>query len=103
MTTPSQNLSLRYYPDPVLKTVCSECNWEKHERNRVGHEMLEIMYANHGYGLSAPQVGITSNFFVMRDPDRPTGQPGLIFANPEITDLSNKKVKLQRDACLCLA
>src|SRR5271165_2421229 len=98
---PSLNLSLRYYPDPVLKTVCSDCNWDLDERRRIGHEMLEIMFAHHGYGLSAPQVGLTSNFFVMRDPDKPNGAPGLVFANPEITDLSNKKVTAP-EGCLSL-
>ena len=98
---PSLNLNLRYYPDPVLKTVCSDCNWDLKERLATGREMIEIMHSHHGYGLSAPQVGLTSNFFVMRDPDRLDNISGLVFANPEITDLSNKKISLP-EGCLSL-
>lgn len=94
-------LTLRYWPDPNLRVECNECNWDQDERRRTGNEMLEIMYAHHGYGLSAPQVGITSNFFVMRDPQKKDGRPGLIFANPEIVELGNKRVK-DFEGCLSL-
>lgn len=79
MTTSLNALSLRYWPDPVLRIKCEESPIP------VGavEEMIRIMRENNGYGLSAPQAGLTCRLFVMRDPKDPN--KSLIFANPIIT------------------
>lgn len=98
-TTYTTALQLKYWPDKVLRTKCIECIWTEEERKRIGNEMLEIMFAYNGYGLSAPQVGLTKRIFVMRDPHAES--KGLIFTNAKIITLSEEKNK-QWEGCLSL-
>ena len=103
-------LSLKYWPDPMLKKECDDCSHTPAERIEIGEQMIEIMYAYNGYGLSAPQVGLNCRIFVMRTPemaDRPTHlsikeeRKGLIFVNPVITKLGSHWVK-ESEGCLSL-
>lgn len=80
---PSSNLSLKFWPNPILRIKCEEAPIEA----GIGEEMIELMMLHRGVGLSAPQVGLTSRIFVMRDPDN--NEAGLVFANPEIVDHSS--------------
>lgn len=88
---------LKFYPDKILRTPCKICTNDYKERLRIGNEMLEIMFASDGYGLSANQVGLTEKIFVMKDPEDETN--GLIFCNPYIQVHSPEKETLD-EACL---
>lgn len=92
-------LKLKYYPDDCLTRVCDPCTYTWDEQLIIGNEMLAIMFANNGYGLAAPQVGLNTRLFVMRDEQNP-GQ-GFIFGNPLIIDSSGIGVKAE-EACLSL-
>lgn len=92
-------ISLKYYPDPSLRTECKECTWPLEERTRVGNEMLKIMYDNNGYGLAASQVGLDQRLFVMRYPD--DIDKGLIVSNPKI-EIWGKDYDKQWEGCLSL-
>jgi peptide deformylase len=105
-----KDLQLRYWPDPCLRKECDECSHTPAERIEIGEQMIEIMYAYNGYGLSAPQVGLNCRIFVMRTPemaDRPTHlsipseRKGLIFVNPIILDRSSRMVE-DWEGCLSL-
>jgi peptide deformylase len=91
---PSQNLSLKYWPDSILRTVCSGSDTTDF---LAGEEMIKLMIEKHGMGLAAPQVGLTSRLFVMRDPD--DNNKGLIFVNPVITEHSKDTYK-DNEGCL---
>ena len=103
-------LSLKYWPDPCLKKECNECSHTPAERIEIGEQMIEIMYAYNGYGLSAPQVGLDCRIFVMRTPemaDRPSHltiqseRKGLIFVNPVILERGTRTAKAW-EGCLSL-
>lgn len=105
-----KDLQLRYWPDPCLRKECDECSHTPAERIEIGEQMIQIMYAYNGYGLSAPQVGLNCRIFVIRTPemaDRPTHlsipseRKGLIFVNPVILDRSNRMVE-DWEGCLSL-
>ena len=83
--------------DPVLITKTSEV-----ERDKVNEiiklcidEMIPLMKENHGAGLAAPQVGISSSFFVSSNDSDP------IFINPEIVKYSKEKM-LRLEGCLSI-
>lgn len=57
-------LSLRLYPDSVLRSICHAVETFGSWLSDVVDEMLGLMRIHHGIGLAAPQVGITQRFFV---------------------------------------
>jgi peptide deformylase len=56
------------------------------DRQKLVEEMFEIMTANNGIGLAAPQVGISARFFVMAS----TQYGNLVCYNPEIAEQSEE-------------
>lgn len=76
------NLTLKHWPDPILRRVCEQTAVEA----GTEEQMIALMLKHNGVGLSAPQVGLTSRVFVMRDPNTPG--KGLAFVNPWILDHS---------------
>ena len=57
-------LSLKIYPDPVLRQVCEPVEGFNGEIRDLIDEMHNLMRACHGVGLAAPQVGILKRLFV---------------------------------------
>ena len=57
-------LSLRLYPDSVLRQVCEPVEQFDRWLADVLDEMLVLMRANSGIGLAGPQVGIAQRLFV---------------------------------------
>lgn len=79
-----ENLTIIHWPDPRLKKR-SEPVVRFDERLRLlTSKMLELMHAQKGVGLAAPQVGLSLRLFVMN----PTGQPqdDRIYINPSLTE-----------------
>lgn len=48
---------IRTYPDPVLKTTAKPVEAINQDVKDLAQEMADLMYANQGIGLAAPQVG----------------------------------------------
>lgn len=97
---PHLDLKLRYWPDEVLKYPCDEWEWEtKEEVEAIGNQMIAIMFAANGYGLSGNQIGFTQRIFVMRDPE--SEGKGLIFVNPEMIDYGHH-TNTDYEGCLSL-
>lgn len=66
--------------DLILKTPCEPWDWALNPKpETVSIEMLKVMFANGGIGLSAPQVGINKRIFVMG-----TNEKSFVCINPEI-------------------
>lgn len=92
----SNSLSLKYWPNPILRTVCTEM-LDTSQADAIGQRMIQIMFENNGLGLSAPQVGLTERIFVMRDPDN--HKKGLVFTNPVIVSNGNQEDRAE-EGCL---
>ena len=94
-------LKIVHYPEPVLLTVGKPV--EDHEFGPALEETIEQMFVTMrdagGVGLAAPQVGISSRFFVMDIPaaeDRVPVRQAII--NPEIISVEGEQ--LGEEGCL---
>ena len=65
-------LQMKLCGDVVLRTVCEPVDKITPELLSTMDEMVQMMRAQNGVGLAAPQVGILSRFLVMMDPDSET-------------------------------
>ena len=79
-------LELKYWPADVLRTKAVPVETFGTELRQLLEDMAETMYAEHGIGLAAPQVGISQRILVMDIPDdeRPATLRALV--NPEIVE-----------------
>jgi peptide deformylase len=89
------------YGDPVLETsaaMVTEFNTE--ELRKLVDDMFESMYAAHGVGLAAPQIGIAKRITVIdvtfnEDPDA-----RMVLINPEVIAREGKQTG--QEGCLSL-
>ncbi|MFP4114424.1 MAG: peptide deformylase [Spirochaetales bacterium] len=89
-------MEIQVYPAEILRRRASLVPDPSAVAIRA-REMIELMLANDGIGLAAPQVGIAERFFVLRLPrDRER-----VFVNPEITERSRRTVRSD-ESCLSL-
>ena len=72
-------LSLKIYPDSVLRHVCEPVERFDSELRDLVYEMLVLMRENNGIGLAAPQAGIRKRLFVCELESR-----SLCIVNPKI-------------------
>ena len=52
-------------PDPRLKLKCEAVSEVTDELRTLMDDMLDTMYDGAGFGLAAPQVGVTMRIFVV--------------------------------------
>lgn len=94
-------LQLRTYPNPILKQVAMTVDLShgvSQEIKDLAADMAETMYATHGVGLAAPQVGHSLRLVVL-DIDQDQRSSKLrVFINPEIISSSGKRSS--REGCL---
>jgi len=81
-----EDADLVYYPDPVLRKVCEPVAVVDDSIRALAKRMFEVMYANRGVGLAAPQVGVSLRVFVVNTTKSPEGEQVLI--NPEVLETS---------------
>lgn len=105
-------------PDPRLKTLSKPVDTFDDQLNILVDDMFETMYAAHGIGLAAIQVGIPLRVLVIdlqpEDEDaepepcdhdghhhhhQPTRREPRVFINPEILDPS-AETKTYQEGCL---
>ena len=98
-------LKLRIAPDPVLARVATPVAAITPAIQQLMDDMLETMYATHGVGLAAPQVGVSQRVIVLDvdfNPDDPHSQKNpLQLANPEVI-WASAETTLCREGCLSL-
>ncbi len=84
-----EDLSIIDYPDPRLLTTSKPVEAFDDSLGELTAKMFELMRANKGVGLAAPQVGINRRLFVMNA----TGEPAddLIVINPDLIDLEGSE------------
>lgn len=93
-------MQLILYPNDILTKACSTAERDITSLRKQGQEMFEIMYKHNGLGLSAPQVGLSNQVFVMDTTgvDSVNGYKGLVI-NPVIIKRSNLKREFE-EGCL---
>jgi len=89
-------LQMKLCGDPILRTECTPIEKIDDELLRTLDTMVDMMRAQSGVGLAAPQVGITKRFLVMMTPD---DEKIFKMINPRITSRSDKTVVME-EGCL---
>lgn len=94
--TPAQeSLSLRLYPDSVLRTKCEPVDRFDTWLADVYEEMLALMRYHDGIGLAGPQAGLKNRLFVAE-----LGGETLCLANPVMSIYGGRN--RMEEGCLSL-
>ena len=94
----SDELEVLLYGHPTLRTKCTPVETFDDELRAFVRRMEKTMFAEHGIGLAAPQVGDTRRVFLAED--QRDGLPKVIaLVNPEITFQSSERDKFS-EGCL---
>ena len=72
------------FGDPVLETVAKPVTEFDKELKTLVDDMFESMYAAHGVGLAAPQIGIAKRIAVIDVTFKEDPKAKLVLINPEI-------------------
>lgn len=92
-------LDIYTYPHPVLREKCQPVLEITPEIKELAANMLETMYAAHGVGLAAPQIGRPLRMLVM-DPDQAEDcRAPRVIINPEL-ELLGELVVSEKEGCL---
>lgn len=91
-------LQMKLCGDLVLRTECAPVDNITPDLLATMDEMVEMMRAQNGVGLAAPQVGILSRFLVMMDPDSETVYR---MINPRIISYGTDTCTLE-EGCLSI-
>ena len=89
-------LRIHVLGSPVLRQVTKEIETVTDEHRRLIDDMFETMYAAHGIGLAAPQVGRTERIAVVDVDDAPSA-----IVNPVIVD-DDKTLAKGEEGCLSI-
>jgi peptide deformylase len=79
------------YGDPVLETPAQTVTEFDDELKKLVEDMFESMYAAHGVGLAAPQIGISKRVAVIDVSFKEDPAAKLVLVNPEIVKKQGKQ------------
>ncbi len=79
------------YGNPVLEKPSQPVTVFDDELRRLVDDMFESMYAAHGVGLAAPQIGIGKRLVVIDVTFKEDPGAKLVLVNPEIVHLEGKQ------------
>ncbi|HEY1464831.1 MAG TPA: peptide deformylase [Terriglobales bacterium] len=88
------------YGDPVLETPAEEITEFNSDLKKLVEDMFESMYAAHGVGLAAPQIGISKRIAVVDVTFKDDPDAKLVLINPEIIGREGKQTG--QEGCLSL-
>lgn len=88
------------YGDPVLETPAEPVTEFNEELKKLVDDMFESMYAAHGVGLAAPQIGISKRITVIDVTFKENPDAKLVLINPEIIGREGKQNG--QEGCLSL-
>jgi peptide deformylase len=88
------------YGDPVLEKIAAPVTVFDEELKKLVEDMFESMYAAHGVGLAAPQIGISRRIAVIDITFKEDPNAKLVLINPEIIHKEGKQT--QNEGCLSL-
>jgi len=79
------------YGDPVLEKAAETITEFDGELKKLADDMFESMYAAHGVGLAAPQIGISKRIAVIDVTFKEDPDAKLVLVNPEIIKRHGKQ------------
>ncbi|MBS1849444.1 MAG: peptide deformylase [Acidobacteria bacterium] len=79
------------YGDPVLEKQAEPVTVFDDELKKLVEDMFESMYAAHGVGLAAPQIGISKHLAVIDVTFKEDPEAKLVLANPQILHVEGKQ------------
>jgi len=88
------------YGDPVLEKPAEPITVFDDELRKLVEDMFESMYAAHGVGLAAPQIGISKRLAVIDTSFKEDPEARLVLANPEIIHTEGRHT--QNEGCLSI-
>ena len=88
------------YGDPVLETPAETVTEFNSDLKKLVDDMFESMYAAHGVGLAAPQIGIAKRIAVIDVTFKEKPDAKLVLINPEIIGREGKQNG--QEGCLSL-
>lgn len=92
--------SIVKYGDPVLEKHAEPVTVFDDELKKLVEDMFESMYAAHGVGLAAPQIGISKRLAVIDTSFKEDPEAKLVLANPEILHTEGRHS--QNEGCLSI-
>lgn len=92
-------LSIRHYPDPILRKRAKSVPEVNDEVRAVADRMIELMHEAEGVGLAAPQVGLDWRMFVTHVSQN--GETPRVFINPVIKVIDSTS-KIHEEGCLSI-
>src|SRR5438270_2103089 len=88
------------FGDPVLENPAAPVTAFDGDLRQLIEDMFESMYAAHGVGLAAPQIGIAKRIAVVDTTFKEDPQAKLVLVNPEIVKTEGKQSG--NEGCLSL-
>ena len=88
------------FGNPVLEKPAEKVTVFDEELKKLVDDMFESMYAAHGVGLAAPQIGISRRIAVVDVTFQEDVKAKLVLVNPEIIDTEGKHT--QSEGCLSI-
>jgi peptide deformylase len=88
------------YGNPVLEKPAAAVTAFDDDLKKLVEDMFESMYAAHGIGLAAPQIGLSKRLAVIDVSFKEDPEARLVLANPEIIHTEGKHS--QSEGCLSI-
>ncbi len=88
------------YPDPVLSKRGAAVTVFDEKLKTLVEDMFESMYAAHGIGLAAPQIGISQRLTVIDISFKKNPEEKIVLINPEVIEKKGKQY--EEEGCLSL-
>ena len=88
------------YGDPVLEKPAAAITEFNDELRKLVDNMFESMYAAHGVGLAAPQIGISKRIAVIDVTFKEDPEAKIVLVNPEIVHTEGRQNS--SEGCLSL-
>jgi peptide deformylase len=88
------------FGDPVLEKPATPVTVFDDELKKLVEDMFESMYAAHGVGLAAPQIGISKRLAVVDVTFKEDPGAKLVLVNPEIIHTEGRQN--QNEGCLSI-
>jgi peptide deformylase len=88
------------YPDPILQKPTEPVTEFNEELRALVDDMFESMYAAHGIGLAAPQIGVSKRITVIDLSFQKNPEEKIVLINPEIIHKQGKQN--EEEGCLSL-
>ncbi len=88
------------FGDPVLEKPAATITEFDDKLRQLADDMFESMYAAHGVGLAAPQIGISKRIAVIDVTFKEDPDAKIVLVNPEIIHVEGKQTS--NEGCLSI-